>query len=121
MALKLEKSIDFLILFIIFVKIIFVITTIGHLIITHTNKGNKYDPKLVFWRERTEFIFTICMAILLVYHFRPNHNKYVDHETALLFFLFGLILIITAEWNLFINEAPWFKMISSSITVPYRQ
>lgn len=113
---KLENSLDFFLFFIIFVKIVFIISAIGHLILSHStnSKAEKIDPKLVYWKERTEFIFIVSMAILLIYHFNPRFSKKpIGEETSILFFLFGWILIFTAQWSLFIHEAPWYtKMVS---------
>jgi len=70
-----------------------------------------------FWKERTEFIFIISMSVLLIYHFNPRlSKKEVSEESALLFFLFGWVLIFTAKWSLFINEAPWYKKFVSYIS-----
>jgi hypothetical protein len=46
------------------------------------------------------------MAILLIYLFNPyyNHDNLMTPETKLLLYLFGFILIIVAEWGLFIRE-----------------
>lgn len=115
-------SIDLLVLFIIFIKIIFIITAFGHIFLSHmtkkedTNveKKKEKDEKLVYWHERTEFIFTICMAILLIYYFNPRSMKSPNKETSLLFYLFGWILIITAKWNIFITSAKWYPAISSA-------
>lgn len=111
MRLKLETSLDLFLLFIILIKIVFIISSVGHLILSHTNKDSKLDPKLVYWKERTEFVFIISMAILLIYHFKPGHLKPISKETTLLFFLFGWILIFTAKWSLFFTEAKWYKDI----------
>jgi len=126
MSLKFETSVDYLLFFIIFIKIVFVVAAVGHLLLTHmpsnvsnyvSNKASKnIDNKLVYWKERTEFIFIVSMSILLIYHFRPNNKPIsIDKETALLFFLFGWILIITAKWNIFFSEARWFQLISKNI------
>ena len=119
MHIKLENSLDFFLFFIIFVKIVFIISAIGHLILSHStsSKAEKIDPKLVYWKERTEFIFIVSMAILLIYHFNPRlSKKLIGEETALLFFLFGWILIFTAKWSLFVHEAPWYKRIVSMMS-----
>jgi hypothetical protein len=55
------------------------------------------------------------MSILLIYHFIPGKNKVVTEESSLLFFLFGIVLLITAKWSLFITEAPWYKRIVQSL------
>ena len=72
------------------------------------------DSKLVYWKERSEFVFVICMALLLIYYFRPGHMKPIERETSLMFFLFGWILIITAKWGDFFSSAKWYRNISSS-------
>jgi hypothetical protein len=114
MQIKLETSLDYFIFFIILIKIVFIISSIGHLILSHStnSKAEKIDPKLLYWKERTEFIFIISMAILLIYHFNPRLSKKpIGEETSLLFFLFGWILILTAKWSLFIHESHWYQNI----------
>jgi hypothetical protein len=116
--MDLQSDINFFVFFIIFIKIVFILTAIGHVILTHLSKktdtSNSIDSKLMWWKERTEFIFIICMSVLLIYYFRPGHLKPINNETALLFFLFGWILIITAKWSDFITEAKWYSAISQS-------
>jgi hypothetical protein len=119
MHIKLETSFDYFIFFIILIKIIFVISAIGYVILSHSTneKAKQVDPKLLYWKERTEFIFIISMAILLIYHFNPRFSKKpINEETSLLFFLFGVVLILTAKWSLFIHEAIWYKKIVSMLT-----
>ena len=118
--MKFESSLDFFIVFIIFIKLVFVFSAIGHVVLTHvpasvSKKIGVSDAKLVYWKERTEFIFIISMSILLIYHFRTGHMKPISSESALLFFLFGCILIITAMWDLFLKEAPWYKKLSQAL------
>lgn len=124
--MKLESPINIFILFIIFIKIVFILAAIGHVILTHflkkddkndngkDDKKEQIDTKLVYWKERTEFIFVISMALLLIYYFRPGHIKPIDSETSLLFFLFGWILIITAKWGDFLKNAKWYSNISTA-------
>lgn len=114
MSLKFENTIDFFLLFIIFIKIVFAITAVGHFVFTHIHNNNvkrQIDPKFIYWKERTEFIFIASMAILLIYYFKPGKNRPIDKETTFLFFLFGWILLFTAQWNLFFKEARWYKLI----------
>jgi len=124
MKFEFETPINVFILFIILIKIVFILSAVGHIILTYMSKNEvkegkkrkeeKTDVKLVYWKERTEFIFVICMALLLIYYFRPGHVKPIDSETSLLFFLFGWVLIITAKWSDFFTSAKWYKNISSS-------
>lgn len=108
MKLKFETSLDFFLFFIILIKIVFIVSAIGHVILSHSTsaKAEKIDPKLLYWKEKTEFIFIMSMSILLIYHFNPRFSKKpIGEETALLFFSFGWVLIFTAKWSLFIPEA----------------
>jgi hypothetical protein len=118
MHLKFEKTLDYFLFFIILIKVIFVGAAIGHLILSHldNDKAQKLDPKLMYWKERTEFVFIISMSILLIYQFHPLLSKKpINDESALLFFLFGWILLFTAKWSLFIKEAPWYERIAQSL------
>ena len=118
MEIQFETWIDYLIFFIILVKIVFILSAIGHIILSHStsNKAKNIDDKFLYFKERTEFIFIISMSILLIYHFNPRFaKKPINSETSLLFFLFGWVLIITAKWSLFITEAPWYKQIIGNL------
>lgn len=47
------------------------------------------------------------MSLLLIYLFNPRINRLymVDTETRLLLYLFGFILIISADWEKFLNDS----------------
>jgi hypothetical protein len=113
--MKFETPLDLLVLFIFIIKIVFVLFAIGHLVLSHTSNTvlQKKDSEFVFWKERTEFIFIASMSVLLIYHFKPGNNKPISEETASLFFLFGIVLLLTSKWSLFFKEAPWYKRIVS--------
>ena len=118
--MKFESGVDFFVIFIILIKMIFLVSAVGHLVLTHfpesiTKHINVSDAKLVYWKQRAEFIFIASMACLLIYHFRPGHLKPISKETSILFFFFGFILIITAKWNLFFAEADWYKQIVNAL------
>jgi len=109
MKLRFETKLDYFLFFIIFIKIIFILSAIAHVFLSysikhnssHENKKIKIDEKLVYSKEITEFIFIISMSLLLIYHFHPSDiHKPINKETSLLFFLFGCILIITAKWSI---------------------
>jgi hypothetical protein len=108
--MNIGSPIDIFVLFIIFIKIVFILTSIGHVILTHMirngsdsndKKKQEKDIKLMYWKERTEFIFIASMAILLIYYFNPRSMKPLTKETTLLFYLFGWVLLITAKWGHF--------------------
>jgi hypothetical protein len=55
-------------------------------------------------KHQLEFIFTILMAILLIILFNPiNSNMLLDNEARTLLYLFGFLLILTANWDHFIQ------------------
>lgn len=116
-GLKLDTGLDFYVVFLIIIKCIFVAAAFGHLILAHTDTSfDKYDTKLVYWKERTEFIFVVSMSVLLIYYFHPFiKSNPMSSETRLLFFLFGWILLVTAKWKVFVTEAPWFQKISNAL------
>lgn len=112
MYFKFNTWLDFFIVFIILVKIVFIFSALGHKLLSHStsNKSQTIDSKLVYWKDRTEFIFTIAMSVLLIYYFNPRlSKKRINEEAELLFFLFGCILIFTANWDVFIHDALWYK------------
>jgi len=117
MRIDFNKPFNYFIFFIIFIKVIFILSAIGHIILSHnsSSQASKIDAKLLFWKQRTEFIFIASMALLLIYYFKPGRVKHIDTETSFLFFLFGIILIFTANWGLFIKESPWVVSIVNSM------
>jgi len=85
------------------------ITTI-YLKFKHRENTELYKV-LFYWKGRVEFIFVVLMALLLIYLFNPKKNRLfmIDGETKLLLYLFGIVLIITADWSYFIHESKWFQ------------
>jgi len=104
--------------FIIFIKVCFVILAVSHLYLKIKHKGgSKTDKTIVFWKERLEFVFVILMAGLLIYLFNPRNDRsiLITHETKILLYLFGFILLITADWKVFFHESPTFKKLQKIV------
>jgi hypothetical protein len=96
------------------IKIIFIVLASTHLYLQFKNDNDsELDKEVLFWRERVEFIFILLMAILLIYLFNPyKHKMYmINNETKVLLYLFGVVLIITADWTAFFKESDIFKKI----------
>jgi hypothetical protein len=93
-------------------KILFLILSIVHIYLKIKHK-DATDAKVMFWRERVEFLFISLMSFLLLYLFYPraNNEVYIDFETKLLLFVFGIILLTNAKWDIFFKESPVFKKI----------
>lgn len=119
--MKIERLLELCIYIIIGIKIIFLISAIGSIIFDHYQKDSARSKTLAttfsFWKERMEFIFIFCMALLLIFVFTPwhGHQKYITKEMGILFYLFGFILLITAKWSAFFKETPWFKTIQIAL------
>jgi hypothetical protein len=97
---------------IIFVKLGFILLALSHIYLKVKGKKNSdLDKKIVFYKERFEFVFVFLMACLLIYLFNPRNpkNNMIDNETRILLYLFGFILLITAKWSNFMKESVWFR------------
>ena len=100
------KLLSLLIIFILFLKVSYIFFELK---VLHLKKNGKQDTieykNAIYWRDRIEFIFVCCMAILLIYLFNPReiHHKIITNEERILIYLFGWVLLITADW------ARWVK------------
>lgn len=120
---------DYYIFFIFFIKIIFIILAIVNLYLkkqipVEVKEKDKTDKikeqletqqKIEYWKTRIELLFKFLMALLLIYIFNPRQNRIhlIDKETKVLFFLFGIILIFTADWKQIFKESQLFTDIQS--------
>jgi len=112
------KYFNMYITFAFFVKILFIILAVINIFLKLKGKGDsKLDIKIEYWKQRVEFVFVASMALLMIYLFAPTTNRLqqIDKETKLLFFLFGIILLITAKWDDFIRETKLFLLLQKSI------
>jgi hypothetical protein len=101
------KLFDIGITTIIIVKVIFIILLITQFYFKYKQPNNtKLLNNLKLWRTQIEFIFIFFMSLLLIYLFNPRINRVyiIDYETRLLLFLFGIILIISADWEQFFTN-----------------
>ena len=88
-------------------KIIFAILAVLHLFLKFKGKGDsETDKKILYWKDRVEFVFIALMSLMLIYLFYPRSTKpiIIDFETKLLLYLFGFILLITAKWEIFVQR-----------------
>jgi hypothetical protein len=101
------KAFDYLIYFTFFIKIIFIGSAISIKYLEHKNK-NANTQTLVFWKERSEFIFKACLSLILILLFNPRRKTplIINTETKLLLYLYGFIVILQANWGQFLKESP---------------
>ena len=99
-------------------KILFAILAGLHLYFKVKGKADsETDKKIVFWKERVEFVFIFLMSFMLMYLFYPRSTKPIilDFETKVLLFVFGIIILIGAKWDIFIKESPVFKKVQEVV------
>ena len=111
-----ETIVEDVIFGVMYFKIVFILAIISHFILRvyvlfGNHNHNKLEQRIFYWKERTEFMYMISMAILLIVLFKPGKNKHIHSEHSMILFLFGWYLLVTAKWNLFITEAPWYSYI----------
>ena len=101
---------NLLIILIIMIKVIFIL--LKGLAFYNRVMGIKdtlFSTNVLFWADRVEFIYTFLMAILIIALFRNAVKVGVlciyDKETIFLMYVFGFILLFTADWNEFISES----------------
>ena len=105
--IAMKNSLDYYIGFIFIVKILYAITAAIAFYLSYTkNEGAVYEDTL-YWRDRFEFIFVACMSTLIIFLFNPRSKKPIefDFETKLLFFIYGWIVLIKANWQVFFGES----------------
>ena len=74
------------------------------------------DKQVIYYKERTDFIFIALMAALLIFLFNPiSVDRAISKETKLLLYLFGLMLLINAKWGIFVEETKYFKRFQSVV------
>jgi hypothetical protein len=78
-------------------------------------KQVKTQQNIEYWKTHIELLFKFLMSILLIYIFNPRQNRIhlINYEAKLLFFLFGIILVVTADWKQIFNESKTFINIQS--------
>ena len=89
---------------IIFTKCIFVGSSIYYQFLKkrHPDDTNTINKVLVY-KEQSDFILNIMICLLLIYLFHPRigNPEKIDLETKRLLTIYGVALILTADWHQF--------------------
>ncbi len=100
------KTLNVYVTIVILIKALFGCLAVMHLYMKIKHRtDSKTDQTIVYLKGQIEFVFVILMSILLIYLFNPRTERslMIDKESRLLFFLFGIVLLVTAKWNEFIK------------------
>ena len=131
--LKLGRKYDNFIIFIIFVKVIFVVFALieryyEYKITKSTTSTEKQQYTqnynwAIYWKERLEFLFIILMALVCIVIFYPFYSDtlYIDKETRLLLFIYGFIILITANWSVIQRLPPWIVKLQNMVGITTNQ
>jgi len=118
---KIVSKLDIFLYFIIFIKLVFSLTYFLHIYFSKVNpnsqKGQEIDPTILFWKERTEFIFIASMSALMIYLFNPWKTEPLvfNNEMKVLFYVLGWVLLVTANWAIFFKESPIIMEIQQAL------
>jgi hypothetical protein len=123
MKFNIKYALEIIVYFIIIIKIMFLISTLGVLLFSFYKKDSTtskmFQEQFSYWKHVTEFIFMASMALLLLFIFSPwhkhHHKVYITEDLVFLFFLFGCIILITLDWSLFFTESKVFKALQRDV------
>ena len=96
------------------IKIIFIMLAITHVYLKiKGDENSKTYKNITFWKKITEFIFIALMAILLIYLFNliTDKTNLIDKEAKFLLYLFGILLLLTSNWDDFITVSPFIETL----------
>jgi NADH:ubiquinone oxidoreductase subunit 3 (subunit A) len=120
------KFIDIYIYVVLFIKLLFFISTLLIIILENLKKKDekhnndiKYNTHIKdaeYIKDRLEFIFIFLMALLLIIIFNPliNESIMINRHTKLLLFIYGIIILINAEWHEFMDNSYIYKKFNKS-------
>jgi uncharacterized membrane protein SirB2 len=118
--IRLGRAYDNYVSFIIFIKILFIFFAVVTFLLKTKIKysNNKNDDKKIITiynnlsvcKETLEFLFIISIALICIIVFYPFYKEQViiDRHTRLLLFLYGFIILITANWSVLTKLPTWF-------------
>ena len=96
---KFENIVDYFLFFMLIVKLVFLISSLAHVITLKSSNPKIQQYELLMRRisERTEMVFIFGMSAFLIYFFFPNKKDFdITRETAILLFTYGIVMLIGA-------------------------
>lgn len=109
-----EDLTDELVVFAIIVKVCFLAFAVLHVLAVRSPLvPDKYDATFVYWEERAEFLFYASVAVLLIVNFSGKTQPVLGPETRFLFWALGWVILVSADWGLFLSQAWWHDLITA--------
>ena len=113
---------NLLIILIIMIKVVFILLKLTAFYNRVMGiKDTLFSTNVLFWADRVEFIYTFLMAILIIALFKnavkDGQICIYDKETLFLMYVFGIILLFTADWNEFISESTIITNIQNMLGI----
>lgn len=61
----------------------------------------EYDEKILFIKEKSEFILQNIIFIIIIFIFYPrkNQNFYLNRELTLSLFIYFIFVLVVGDWN----------------------
>jgi hypothetical protein len=116
--IRLGRAFDNYVLFIIFIKILFILFALITFLLKMKIKYSKNNDKNIIsiynnislCKETLEFLFIISTALVCIIVFYPFYKEpvIIDKHTRVLLFLYGFIILITANWSVLTKLPSWF-------------
>lgn len=74
----------------------------------------KEHKQYIYIRNHLELLFKFCIALLLIYLFNPMRKEIIPigFETRVLLYLFGILILLTADWRVIIDNKTFDKYVS---------
>jgi hypothetical protein len=113
-----RRVLFYFVTFLFIVKILFAILAVVHIYLKRTGKeDSKMNEFVAFWKERLEFVFIIGVSLLLIIFFFPWRKIQVEptFEMRLLFFFYGIIILINLDWKIVVGESPFWETVQKVV------
>jgi uncharacterized membrane protein YbjE (DUF340 family) len=99
---------------IVVVKVSFLAVVIYYHYLKRKEPSNaKKVSSVLIMKEQIEFVYILLMSILLLINFNPWTTVSIDVETRILLFIYGIVILLTANYSTFFNQSIVKKMDSS--------
>ena len=112
------KYFNLYIILILILKIIFFSLSMIHLYLKFKKlEDSDLNKNVEMYRSNVEFIYTMLMSFLLIYLFNPYYSNIhlIRNETRILLYLFGFILLLTANWSLYFGDSIVINIIQDLV------